>query len=131
MATPAVSVRGLWHVALRVRDIERTTAFYCDMFGMRVVWSPDPENVYLSSGRDNLALHVAENIAPDGALDHIGFMVETPEEVFAAEARLRAAGVAIVKPAKTHRDGSSSFYCRDPDGNVVQVIWIPPAMLQP
>ena len=39
--------------------------------------------------------------------------------------------VALVKEATTHRDGSASFYCQDPDGNVVQVLWIPPTMLQP
>jgi catechol 2,3-dioxygenase-like lactoylglutathione lyase family enzyme len=37
-----------------------------------------------------------------------------------------ANGVDIVKPPKTHRDGARSFYCRDPDGNVVQFIHHPP-----
>jgi catechol 2,3-dioxygenase-like lactoylglutathione lyase family enzyme len=27
---------------------------------------------------------------------------------------------------KTHRDGARSFYCEDPDGNVVQMIYHPP-----
>ena len=27
---------------------------------------------------------------------------------------------------KTHRDGARSFYCADPDGNVVQMIFHPP-----
>ena len=131
MTTPAVAVRGLWHVALRVRDIAQATAFYRDMFGMKVVWAPDADNVYLSSGRDNLALHQVATVAPNGALDHIGFVVDSAAHVFAAAERVRALGVPIVHDAKTHRDGSASFYCRDPDNNVVQVLWIPPSMLQP
>ena len=131
MTTPAVAVRGLWHVALRVRDIERAVAFYRDVFGMQVVWAPDPENVYLSSGRDNLALHRVDSVASDGALDHLGFVVHSADDVFAAATRVQARGVTLVKEATTHRDGSASFYCQDPDGNIVQVLWIPPTMLQP
>ena len=50
-------LKGLRHVALKVRDIHRSKTFYQQFFGMEVVWEPDPQNVYLSSGCDNLALH--------------------------------------------------------------------------
>ena len=59
-------------------------------------------------------------------LDHIGFIIRTPEQVDAWYAFLKENGVAIVKQPKTHRDGARSFYCRDPDGNVVQFIYHPP-----
>jgi catechol 2,3-dioxygenase-like lactoylglutathione lyase family enzyme len=48
------------------------------------------------------------------------------EEVDAWHAFLKANGVAIVKEPRTHRDGARSFYCRDPDGNTVQLIYHPP-----
>jgi len=125
MTDGPVRVRGLSHLALRVRDLRAAAAFYRDNFGLREVWSPDPRNVYLSSGTDNLALHEAGDVAPGGALDHLGFVVDSPEEVHAAAARLRARGVPIAQEPRTHRDGSVSFYCRDPDGNLVQVLWLP------
>src|SRR5262249_13675455 len=53
MSGPAVRARGLCHLALRVRDVRAAAAFYRDNFGLREVWSPDPHNVYLSSGADN------------------------------------------------------------------------------
>ena len=31
--------------------------FYVDLLGFAVEWEPDADNVYLSSGIDNLALH--------------------------------------------------------------------------
>ena len=57
MASSPHGLKGLWHVALKVTDLKRSQAFYEGLFDMRVVWAPDADNVYLSSGRDNLALH--------------------------------------------------------------------------
>ena len=125
MSEAAVRVQGLRHLALRVRDVRRATEFYRSIFGMRVVWQPDPQNVYLSSGADNLALHEDAAAGPGGALDHLGFLVASPEEVHAAAATLRARGVPIAHEPRTHRDGSVSCYCRDPDGNLVQVLYLP------
>jgi catechol 2,3-dioxygenase-like lactoylglutathione lyase family enzyme len=118
-------VRGLRHLALRVRDVRAARRFYCDAFGMRVVWEPDPDNVYLSSGSDNLALHRADAVRAGGSLDHLGFLVDSADDVFAAAETLRARGVPLTQEPRTHRDGSVSCYCRDPDGNGVQILWIP------
>jgi catechol 2,3-dioxygenase-like lactoylglutathione lyase family enzyme len=125
MNEAAVRVRGLRHLALRVRDVRAASEFYRSAFGMRVVWEPDPQNVYLSSGTDNLALHEDPAATPGGALDHLGFLVGSADEVYAAVKALRARGVPIVHEPRTHRDGSVSCYCSDPDGNVVQVLFLP------
>jgi catechol 2,3-dioxygenase-like lactoylglutathione lyase family enzyme len=34
--------------------------------------------------------------------------------------------VKIAGPLKAHRDGARSFYVRDPDGVLVQIIYHPP-----
>jgi len=125
MSAPVVPVRGLRHLALRVRDVHAAARFYTETFGMRVVWEPDGENVYLSSGSDNLALHQDPHAAPGGALDHLGFLVATADEVHRAAERLSARGVPIARAPATHRDGSVSCYCRDPDGNLIQVLYLP------
>jgi len=118
-------VRGLRHLALKVRDVGRASRFYRDHFGMRVVWEPDADNVYLSSGSDNLALHHDAGVAPGGSLDHLGFLMGSAADVFAAADELRSRGVALAHEPRTHRDGSVSCYCRDPDGNLVQILWLP------
>jgi len=125
MGAPAVRVRGLRHVALRVRDVRAAVRFYAETFGLRVAWEPDPQNVYLTSGTDNLALHEDRHAAPGGALDHLGFLVATPEEVYAAAETLRARQVPLARDPAVHRDGSVSCYCRDPDGNLVQILYLP------
>ena len=115
---------GLRHLALNVRDPQASKRFYCECFAMTVVWEPDPDNVYLSSGPDNLALHRAE-VKGAGALDHLGFIVETRDDVDGMARRFAELGVPIAAAAKDHRDGSRSFYCLDPDGLSIQVLFEP------
>ena len=124
-SAPVLRSLGLRHVALKVRDLERSLGFYRDLLGFAVIWRPDPQNAYLSSGCDNLALHVVEEAPSGGALDHLGILVATPEEVRSAEEALRSRSVPILQGTKTHRDGSVSCYMADPDGNSVQVLFEP------
>ncbi len=120
---------GLRHVALYIKDLSSAEHFYVDLMGMVVEWRPDADNVYLTSGNDNLALHRAkEGFNPQGdqVLDHIGFILKTPQDVDDWFAFLEAEGVEMRTQAKTHRDGARSFYCFDPAGNTVQIIYHPP-----
>jgi catechol 2,3-dioxygenase-like lactoylglutathione lyase family enzyme len=114
--------------------------FYVDLLGFDVEWEPDADNVYLSSGIDNLALHrstpltagratslEASGSTTEGSrLDHFGLIVRSPADVDAWAAFLESRGVAIDAPPRTHRDGARSCYFKDPDGNSVQIIHHPP-----
>lgn len=118
---------GLHHVALYVKKLEECTQFYVDLLGMKLNWQPDNDNVYLSSGNDNFALHRAPiNFQPDKhqRLDHIGFFLRERGEVDNWHVYLREHGVLIKAAPKDHRDGTRSFYFADPDGNIVQMIYI-------
>ncbi len=134
MSSP--SELSLRHVALFCGDLEAMERFYVDVLGYTVEWRPDPDNVYLTRGADNLALHIPPNRSkggkppgapkPGGPLDHIGFVVPRPEDVDAWAEHVAAAGFAPEKPPHTHRDGARSFYMRDPGDNLVQIIYHPP-----
>jgi catechol 2,3-dioxygenase-like lactoylglutathione lyase family enzyme len=119
---------GLRHVALNVRDFEACLAFYTELLGMDVEWQPDDDSAFLTSGNDNLALRRSSGpAAKEGQrLDHIGFIIESPDDVDLWHEQLRAAGVPILKPPKSHRDGARSFFCEDPDGTLIQIIFHPP-----
>ncbi len=119
-APPAL---GLRHAALRVRDLAAAEAFFTGTLGYRVVWRPDPENVYLVREGDNLALHRAERVEGPGALDHLGILVPRREDVDAWERHLDACGAKLAARARDHRDGTRSLYVEGPEGIVVQVIW--------
>jgi catechol 2,3-dioxygenase-like lactoylglutathione lyase family enzyme len=118
--------RGLRHLALKVSDVDRAAAFYARVFGMRIVWQPDPDNAYLSSGSDNLALHRGTyGDAEAQALDHFGFLAASIADVEAGWSWAQSERLDIVHPLKHHRDGSVSFYLRDPDRNTIQVLYEP------
>jgi catechol 2,3-dioxygenase-like lactoylglutathione lyase family enzyme len=137
---------GLRHLALNARALEAMKQFYVDVLGFTVEWEPDPDNVYLTSGRDNLALHraasgadaphygrgaaeasaVETTASASGALDHLGLLVAKAEDVDEWAAFLESRGVTLDAKPRTHRDGARSFYFRDPDGNHVQIIHHPP-----
>ena len=128
--------QGLRHLALRVRNVQVSQAFYERLFDMKLVWQPDPENVYLSTGVDNLALHQVSTeefekfaSSPHHPLDHLGFLMDSPESVKAMFQEVSAQGVTIVKPLKLHRDGCFSFYLADPDHNTIQVLFEPSVKL--
>jgi len=119
---------GLRHLALNVRDVAAMQRFYVDLLGFAVEWEPDADNLYLSSGIDNLALHRATGLvgAEGGVLDHLGLIVRSPDEVDQWAAFLEAKGVTLDAKPRTHRDGARSCYFRDPEGNRIQIIHHPP-----
>ena len=130
------TIRGLRHLALRVKDLGRSRAFYEEVFGMKVVWEPDPDNVYLSSGTDNLALHqipaaeLSLYATQHGQfLDHFGVIMDKPESVDQmfdqVQKQVERLGGMIVHWPKRHRDSSYSFYVTDPDGNMIQILYEP------
>lgn len=115
-------------MALNVEDLDACEKFYVDLLGMEVEWRPDEDNVYLCSGNDNIALHRLDNISVDRPqnLDHIGFILQKPEHVDEWYEFLNRHEVRMKTSPRTHRDGARSFYCEDPQGNTVQMIYHPP-----
>jgi catechol 2,3-dioxygenase-like lactoylglutathione lyase family enzyme len=118
--------RGLRHLALKVRDLKKMRAFYVDLLGFHVEWEPDQQNLYLTSGNDNLALHEVSEDISHGSLDHLGIIVESPADVDSWALYLKENHVALSMEPKTHRDGARSIYFRDPEENMIQIIFHPP-----
>jgi catechol 2,3-dioxygenase-like lactoylglutathione lyase family enzyme len=125
---PPKPTAGLHHVALFIKNFEECERFYTQLMSMTIDWRPDADNLYLTTGNDNFALHRAPADfapAPHQRLDHFGFFVNERAQVDVWCDYLRENGVEIKAKPKDHRDGTRSFYCADPDGNVLQVIYYP------
>jgi len=119
---------GMRHIALFIQNFDACENFYVNVLGLKIDWRPDPDNLYLSSGHDNVALHRAKagfNPGKDQRLDHFGFFLRTTEDVDEWCEYLKSQNVDIKAHPKNHRDGTRSFYCADPDGNVIQFIHYP------
>ena len=75
---------GIRHLALKVKNFEECLIFYTQVLGMKVDWKPDDENVYLTNGIDNLALHYDQNISDmknDSRLDHFGIFIKNKDDI--------------------------------------------------
>ena len=95
---------GMRHIALNVTNMAETEYFYVELLGMQVEWRPDPDNVYLTSGNDNLALHRVDE-KPTGSqhLDHLGFILARLEDVDPWYDFLLSHNIEIFKPPRTHQ----------------------------
>jgi len=121
---------GLRHIALFTGRYDEMKKFYTERLGFEIEWEPDADNVYLTSGTDNLALHRGQTgTAPQpvtGPLDHLGLLVRHADDVDRWAVYLEAQSVPLMEPPRTHRDGARSLYLSDPDGNTIQILHHPP-----
>lgn len=116
------------HVVVNCRDVEAMAAWYERALGMRrEAFGPDGR-LALKFGRQKL------NLRPTGAANWETGAIDAPGSLDfcfvaaggldAAIARLRQCGVAITRGPVT-RSGAlgpmTSIYCRDPDGNLVEI----------
>lgn len=123
----AFAVDRIDHVVLNCRDVAQTVDWYVRVLGMR-------REVF---GEDRIALVFGDqkiNVRPSGAPNWATGAVDAPGSLdlcFIADmspgdvgAHLRACGVQITEGpvAKTGAQGPmTSHYCRDPDGNLIEV----------
>src|SRR3569833_521473 len=125
MQRPAATV-GMRHVAQFVEDLAACEQIYVGLLGMAVEWRPDADNVYLTSGNDNLDLHrLPAGVAPQWPqrLDHIGFILAMSEDVDAWHQFLLAEGGKMKTAPRTHRVGAWCFFFLFPFGVTVQMIY--------
>ena len=91
---------GIRHLALKVKNFEECLIFYTQVLGMKVDWKPDDENVYLTNGIDNLALHYDQNISDmknDSRLDHFGIFIKNKDDIDVYMKHMRDNNVKIYK----------------------------------
>ena len=128
-----ISLRGLDHLVLRVRDYEGMIRFYCDVLGAKLVaHRPRFGMAHLRAGDSMIDLVALDGPLgkPGGAgpgregrnLDHFCLRVEPFDEQVIV-AHLRARGV---EPGEIHQrfgaEGTgTSIYLTDPEGNTVEL----------
>ncbi len=114
-------VKRLGHVAIRVKDMDRAKAFYLGL-GMKLVWD-DNDWCYLEANpsKDGLAL-LGPNYKQAGP--HFAFHFSQKSEVENARDKLLDSGIQV-GDLHSHRDGTASFYIKDPEGNWLEMLYHP------
>ena len=115
------------HLALAVRDEERSRRFYEAYFGFDATPAERmSDGVLMLHDAGGFALALKETSEPISlpSFLHFGFRgAAGPDEVRAFRDRLRRDGVPIVE--EWEEPGYVSVKCRDPDGYVVELAWEP------
>lgn len=129
----AIDIVGLDHVVLRVRDLERSIAFYCDVLGCKPERRIDELGLHqLRAGRSLIDLvDVSGPLGRSGGeapgaegrnVDHIALQVRNFDEV-SLRRHLEAHGVepGEVRELYGAEGVGPAMYIRDPDGNTVEL----------
>lgn len=119
-------ITGLDHLVLTVADIDATCDFYVRVLGMtRETFAGG--RTALKFGEQKFNLHPAGNEYEPKADRPVSGSADfclIVEDVEAAQARLREAGIEIIEgpgPKTGARGPLLSIYCRDPDSNLVEL----------
>lgn len=128
-----MALRGLHHVTLICRDLERVTGFYRDVLGLTLVQEqandddPDARHFWFGdpSGAPGTLIsfleypEMAEGSVGVGSTHHIAFIVDSAAEQEAWRDYLRGRDVECTDVFD--RGGFRSIYLRDPDGHILEI----------
>jgi glyoxylase I family protein len=126
-------IRGLHHVTVICRDVERAVDFYRNLLGMRLVEqtvnSDDPSARHFffgdEEGRPGTMVtcleypDLDEGVVGPGSTHHFALGVGSDEELAAWRDYLTGRGVVCTEVMD--RQYFKSLYIRDPDGHIVEL----------
>ena len=120
------------HAVLKVKDLERSVAFYRDVFGFREVARAGGQMAFMRApGSDNhhdlgfLALGARAVKPPETAvgLFHLAWQVPAIEDLAAAREKLIEIGAVS---GESDHGATKSVYGVDPDGHEFEIMWMVP-----
>lgn len=122
-----MQIKALGHVVLKVRDLERSAAFYRDVLGMKEVMRYQGAMAFFSFGDNHHDLGLlqlgdrAEQPSPlSVGLFHVAFKVgDTLDDLRACKSDLEQQGVQLI--GMSDHGVSQSLYLADPDGNEIEL----------
>tara|TARA_R110002110_G_scaffold91264_2_gene237518 strand:- start:140388 stop:140936 length:549 start_codon:yes stop_codon:yes gene_type:complete len=119
----------LGHLVLKVKDVQRSVAFYTDVVGLRVSDWIDDRMVFMRAAEDHHDLALLQ-LPPDAidcppgnypGVEHFSYRVESIDEIMKITEMLVARGIEIDRGPGRHGPGENTFIVfRDPDGHNVE-----------
>lgn len=129
MTNPIHPETKIGHVHLKVADIERALAFYCDVLGFQLTQRYGQSAAFVAAGgyHHHIGLNTwqSKNGKPPAAgttgLFHVAILYPTRAELADALRRLIKAGIPL--DGASDHGVSQALYLRDPDENGVELYW--------
>ncbi len=127
-------IRRLGHLALRVKDMERSLDFYCDKLGLQRAFNLDspsgePWIVYIKVAEGQfIELFYGGTRQPETTQSDIGFnhLCLEVDDLHATAAHLKQQGVELDVEPKKGMDHNWQCWVRDPDGNRIEFMQLAP-----
>lgn len=115
------------HINLCTNDVTALSDFFARFFGFELIAMRGKDAFAIQRGSDGFALNLMRSGKggpveyPDGF--HIGFLVDTADEVFAKHRELQDGGLEPCELQKLTRGGTPTtiLYCEAPGGVLVEV----------
>ncbi len=112
-------IRGVCEVAVRVKDLARSEAFYRGILGLEEGLRDERRPwLFLRAGGEG-GMVVLQEDKGEWPTQHFAFTVEEPDIERAADA-LRKLGVAVSEPVSHAWMPATSVYFEDPDGHSLE-----------
>jgi catechol 2,3-dioxygenase-like lactoylglutathione lyase family enzyme len=129
---PPVRTYGLTHLALAVRDPQRSLAFYRHVLGVVPVYeSADFVQVQTPGSRDVIVFERgARNAGRRGGIAHFGFRLQRASDITRARRAVVAAG-ATIHDTGEFVPGEPYLFFKDPDGYDVEIWYEIPTPVDP
>lgn len=127
-----VKTYGLTHVAVAVRDLDRTEAFYKAILGAVVVYRDGGFLQMQTPGsRDVLVFEKNASAAGKaGGVLHFGFRLTQAADIEAARAAVKDAGGTITETGQ-FVPGEPYLFATDPDGYTIEIWYEIPTPIDP
>ena len=131
------TVSSIAHVAIRVKDVERTLDFYVRKLGMREMMRLDRDGrlwlLYLRITDTQFLEVFPEGVGERASeRDAVGFNHICLEmaDINVALRELEAAGVPLIREKQMGADGNWQAWIEDPDGHRIELMQMMPDSLQ-
>ena len=117
------------HVHLKVADIDRALAFYCDVLGFELQQRIGDQAAFISAGgyHHHIGLNTWESRGapppPPGRTGLYHLAVLYPTRAALADALRRLIDANIPLDGASDHGVSEALYLRDPDGNGIELYW--------
>lgn len=126
-----IKTLGLTHIALSVKDVKRSLAFYQKVFGVKEMYcDPDFIQVQTPGSKDIIVFEKQKKKTTPSKKDfHFGFRLLKPTDMNPIIKKIKAAGGKI-KETGEFVPGEPYLFFFDPDGYEIE-IWfekIPPSL---
>ena len=113
-------IRGIYEVAIRVKDLTRAEAFYREILGLDIGIRDDERRwVFLRAG-GQAGMIVLQEDKGNWPTQHFAFTVDDAD-IEGAAATLRSREVAVRGPVVHAWMPARSLYFSDPDGNALEL----------